>query len=555
MTLSNVDLSWGSHLAKVLGRRGGRPFLLQAPLTRRMACLTQLVAEVIARDQAALVVTGETAWASWMARQLQRQLGGRLLLFHSGLSAHEKADARARMVSRSVRLVVGTRSAIFAPLPALGLLWIDGEEDPSLKEEQEPHYHARDIAQFRAQQEGALCVFGSGHPLLETQHHVPSIEDTWVPPVSQEGGPMVELVDLRRFPSGTLLTPPMLDGIRQALDRLAGAILFLNRKGYAGALVCRDCGEIPRCPQCSVAFTYHRQAGRLECRYCGHHLALPDICPTCTAPRLEPVGFGTERVEEEIRRAFPKARIARYDRDAIRRASQGRALKQLLWDGEIDILIGTQMLFQQGPLPRVGFVGVPFADVGFHAPDFRAAERTCHALLDAVDLARPASQSGKVILQTLLPGHHAIQAVLTGNPALFADVELGFRAALGYPPYAHLVALQVSGKQAGQVEAAARRWAALLKTETEVLSAAAEPLTGQRAAPLHVGITSGAMVLGPVPAPLSRLRGTYRWDILVRSVQRELARRVVRATLEKIESQYKRGTLRFDVDVDPVATG
>lgn len=554
-TLPDPDPSWRARLSQSLDHHGDRPFLLHAPLAHRVACLAQMVQEVVARDRTALVVTGEAVWASWIAQQLECRWGSRLALVHSGLSLQERAEAWRRMASGSVSLVIGTRSAVFAPLRSLGLVWVDGEEDPSLKEEQEPHYHAREIAWFRARQKGALCVLGSSHPSLETQHKVKSFEETLALSAPQKAGPTIALVDLRRFPHGTLLTPPMVDGIRNALDQKAGAVLFLNRKGYAVALVCRDCGEVPRCQRCSVAFTYHRQAGWLACRYCGHVMALPETCPACAAPTLEPVGSGTERLEEDVRRAFPNARIARFDRDVIRRASQGRALKALLWAGEIDILIGTQMLFQQGPLPGVGFVGVPLADAGLHSPDFRSAERTYHTLLDAVELTRPAAQNGNVVVQTFLPGHHAIQAVAMGNPTLFTDIELSFRMALGYPPYAHLVNLLISGKQAAQVEAAAARWVALLKVQVEALSAVAAPPAGQRISPLHEGVTGAATVLGPVPALVPKLRGRYRWQVLVKSAQRELAHRVVRATLLQIESQGKRGDLRFDVDVDPVAIG
>ena len=554
-TLPNLDPSWRARLLPSLDRRGDGPFLLHAPMAHRLACLAQMVQEVVARNRTILVVTGETAWASWIAQQFEPVWGGQLMLIHSGLSLQERGDAWARIASGSVRLVIGTRSAVFAPLRTLGLVWVDGEEDPSLKEEQEPHYHAREVARIRARQEGALCVLGSSHPSLETQLRVKSIGETLALPVSQETRPALELVDLRRFPHGTLLTPPMVDGIQRALDQQAGVVLFLNRKGYAGALVCRECGEVPRCPRCSAAFTYHRQAGRLSCRYCGHVTALPEACPACAAPRLEPVGSGTERLEEDIRRMFPHARIARFDRDVIRHVSQSRALRQLLWAGEIDILIGTQMLFRQGPLPRVGFVGVPLADAGLHTPDFRSAERTYHTLLDAVGLARPAEQNGNVVVQTFLPGHHAIQAVATGNATLFTDVELSFRAALGYPPSAHLISLLISGKHAEQVEAAAARWVALLKAEVDTLSATAEPPTGQRVSSIHEGVAGATMILGPVPASVPTLRGRHRRQVLVKAADRGQAHRVVRATLEKVESQCKRGDLRFDVDVDPVAIG
>ncbi|RJQ48778.1 MAG: primosomal protein N' [Gammaproteobacteria bacterium] len=468
-----------------------------------------------------------------MARQARQRWPDQVALFHSGLSPAVRTEVWREMQSGRLRIVVGTRSAIFAPLPSLGLVCVDQEDDASLKEEQEPRYHARDVARMRAAQHRARLILGSSHPSLETwQDCGESRALTWQPPA-----PHIEVVDMRRQPYGTLLSTGLVDGIRAALDAGSRAVLFLNRKGFSTALLCRDCGQALRCPDCTVAFTYFRKAATLACRYCGLSRALPDVCPACQAARLEPVGSGTERLEEMLRRQFPGAVLTRLDRERARTPAKAEALRQEAAAGRWDILIGTQMLFQGSPLPPVGFVGVPQADDGLHVADFRAAERTYHALRDAADLALPAASGGRVVVQSHMPDHHAIAAVAGGLPALFYEQEMIFRQALGYPPSAHLISLRVSGQEAERVQQAAKRWARLL------LAAIAAGVPGR-----HAQTT----VLGPVPASHAQLRGRHRWQLLVKAGQADAGREAVKTTLEKLERTDRKGGLKFEVDVDPV---
>ncbi|MBI5776374.1 MAG: primosomal protein N', partial [Nitrospirae bacterium] len=343
----------------------------------------------------------------------------------------------------------------------------------------------------------------------------------------------VHLVDLRQTPPRTLLAEPMLAGIRTTLEAKTGAILFANRKGFASALHCRDCGASPCCAHCSVSLTLYKRANRLACRYCGATEPIPEICPSCRSPRIEPVGSGTERLEEELRRLFPGARIGRLDRDTARTPEQAARLRNGIAAGELDLLIGTQLLFQDMPIQAVGFVGIPYADAGLHRPDFRSAERTYHARLDAVGLART---DGLVVLQTILPDHHVIASVAKDEPARFYEQELAFRRALGYPPFAHLISLCVSGKTDAAVRTAAERWAAAVKE--------------------HGKKNSGAVtVLGPIPASVERVRGRHRRQILVKSADADAARHSVKATLEKIEAGKEHRGLKFDVTVDPIELG
>ncbi len=532
--------------------------LLHAPPEYRLACLMRVVEAVLARRRAVLVVTGEIHRARQIAQQAKSRWGDRVVLVHSGLPAAVRAEGWRSIRDGSASVVIGTRSAVFAPVSSPGLVWIDGEEDASLKEEQEPRYHARDVAWLRASRSRALLVLGSSHPSLETMQTIERDGGALYLALDAPGQPRVELVDLRRYPSGTLLSPPMVEGIDRALAQRTKVALFLNRKGYARALTCRDCGSVPRCGQCSVALAYYRRIGRLVCQYCGASVALPDTCASCRAARLEPVGFGTERLEDDVRRFFPKARIARLDRDVVRHASQVEAVRRLLGAGELDLIIGTQLLFQLqiGSSPLFGFVGVPYADAGLHLPDFRAAERTYHSLLDAIGLAWPDDAGGRVVLQTYLPTHHAVAAAVDRDFQMFGQTELAMRETLGYPPFCHLIGLRVSGKNAERVETSAVRWAELLREQAQ--RAGRQSAQGARIPAPADGLaciqrkTDGLSVLGPVPAPVARVRGRYRWQLLVKSTDREIARALVGATLERIEGERTSKDLKFEVDVDPV---
>ncbi|MGH7426651.1 MAG: replication restart helicase PriA, partial [Candidatus Methylomirabilales bacterium] len=535
---------WWDRLRVALDTTRHAAFLLQAPAAIRSACLFQAAEETLARHRAVLILVPEIARASGIAARAEARWRGRVHLLHSGLPRAARAELWRRIHAESAGVLVGTRSAVFAPLGSPGLIWVEDEEDPSLKEEEEPRYHAREVAWMRARQHDAVLVLGSAHPSLETRAAMEPLNLDVIGETA--AGPAIQTVDLRRFPQGTLLSEPLIAGIGAALEARAGAVLFLNRKGFAPALLCRDCGISPRCRQCSVALTFYRRAARLACHYCGASFPLPDTCSACGGARIEPVGFGTERVEEEIRRLFRHARIGRLDRDIARTPAQAETIRRLAAVGELDILIGTQMLFQGLPLPHAGFVGIPHADAGLHLPDFRSAERTYHALLDAVALARPGDTGGKVVLQTYLPAHHAIAAVVNGNADLFLDQETAFRKTLGYPPFAHLINLRVSGKNLGRVREAAQQWAGLLTAAGSRERAAEGSPTGSKSA------TDDIIILGPIPSPVAQLRGRHRWQLLVKSGNAQAMRQAVRASLEELERESGRGRLKFEVDVDPV---
>lgn len=547
--LPDPGTMWGHRLRVALERKEHAAFLVWAPAAERLASLLQATHETLLRHRTVLLITPEIDRASAIAALARHRWGERVELLHSALSPSARAEAWRRIRASSGCVVVGTRSSVFAPAGSLGLIWVEEEEDPALKEEGEPRYHAREVAWMRARQGNAVLVLGSAHPSVETMvrtsgptadlHLLEACGGADLTPAS----PTIEVLDSRRLPFGALLSQPLIEGIETALATGSGrlaVILFLNRRGYASALLCRDCGHAPRCGQCSVTLTFYKGAGRLSCRYCGASEPVPGMCPACLAPRLQPVGIGSERIEAEVRRLFPRARVGRLDRDAARTVAQAEAIRRQAWMGELDILVGTQLLFQGSPLPHAKLVGLPHADAGLHLPDFRAAERTYHTLREAVNLGHPAESGGRVLLQTYLPTHHAITAIAAQSPALFYDQELAFRRALGYPPFAHLIGLRVSGKDAGRVKEAAVRWAGMLR--------AAIPEAAERD-------PTSVQILGPIPAAVSRLRGRHRWQLLVKSVNGEVGRQTVRTTLVQLEGKRGMRGLKFEVDVDPVETG
>ncbi len=518
------------RLAAGIRRQQAATLVVQGTWETRLGLLTAAVGEARAAGKSVIIIVGEAARAAWLEAQIVRGIRASIMSDGDRVTVGSSSTRPGMKGSDGPRMIVGTRSALFTPLRSVGLIWVDQEDDPALKELQEPRYHARDVARMRGAIDHTLVVLASSHPSLESITD-PSVEVHSLPEASDQR-PFIEVADLRLEPAGTLLTSRLLTAVREAVAKRAGILLFLNRKGYAGALVCRECGWVPRCSSCAVAFTYYREALKLGCRYCGLAEPLPDACPMCLASRLAPVGEGTERAYLEVQRLFPYAKVARLDGDTLRHSATASALWQGVRAGAFDIVIGTQVLFQREPLPRMGLVGILYADSGLHVPDFRAAERTYHLLTDAVDTAKPRHEGGRVLIQTLLPTHHAIEAVVSGKPGCFYEEELSARRLLGYPPACHVVSLSVIGLERRLVETAAMQWRQGLDRSTSE----------------REGIT----LLGPVPALGGRPKGRHRFHLLAKGLHRETLLQAVRDSAAAMESGYKRGRLKFVVDVDPV---
>lgn len=521
-----ADPLWVAQVAGHLRANQARKVVLSAPWEQRVVRLAEAIRQTHAMGKSVMILCGGLAKAEWLTQQVSHLTKLPITLAH----VEPRSEYWRRIQEGTPSIVLGTRSIVFAPLPSLGLIWIEGEEDPALKEPQEPRYHARDVAWMRAREESALVVLASAHPSLESAFDGDA--ERYVVRPEPARRPKVELVDLRHEPAGTLFSRTLMAAMQEALEHKTGVLLFLNRKGYARTLVCRDCGWVPRCPSCAVALAYGREAGVLACRYCGSADALPQSCPVCHSTRLTTVGDGTERAEVEARRLFPHATVARVDRDTLHRADAVRQTWEGIRSGAWDILIGTQALFQRGPLPRRGVVGIMQADSGLHIPDFRAAERTYQLLDEAVSIARPDLKGGRVIVQTRLPAHHAVQAVLSADPQRFYDEELAARRLLNYPPACYLAALSVSGKDQQEVETAAKRWRFCLEQS--------------------VGTEVPPSMLGPVPAMGKRPKGLHRFQTLVKGADHDGLCRLIQTSVGQMEQDYRKKRIKFVVDIDPV---
>ncbi|HNK77544.1 MAG TPA: primosomal protein N' [Nitrospira sp.] len=530
-------MSWPTVLEQALAKKVFVSLLLEGSHCTRQWCLTQAVRATLRLGRQALILTGDVEHASRLADSFAAE-GEQPMLLHSGLSMTARAAVWQAAQEGSVRILIGTRMAVFAPLRRLGLVWVDGEDDASFKEEQVPRYHAREVAHYRASRDGAVLVLASNHPSLESLSAVQEGRMTACKYRDAGELPAVHVIDMKEYPrdasGGTVLSPPLTEGLREALRQHALSILYLNRKGFASVLHCGDCGAMPQCDACSVALTFFRRSNHVRCHYCGRTKPVPEHCSRCQSLKLEPVGSGTERVEEAVRRLFPQARVGRVDGETIRRPADARALNRLLAAGELDVVIGTQMIFRLGLEGRALCVALPDADAGLHIPDFRSAERMYHALRDAAELARPASEGGRLLIQTRLADHHAIMALSCGDEEVFVRQEQAFRQMLQYPPWTRLVRLDVSGTQEAMVSQAADRWAALLKAQ----AAGREPMV---------------VVLGPSPAPHVLRRGRYCWQILIKSASLEAGKEIAVRTREDVERESRRGGLRYDIDVDPVS--
>jgi primosomal protein N' (replication factor Y) len=492
----------------------------------------RLAREVHARGGRSLILVPEIALAPAVTRAFQGAFGGRVAVQHSGLSDGERYDQWHRIRRGEVDVVVGTRSGVFAPLDELGLIVIDEEHDASYKQEESPRYHGRDVAIMRGQQAGALVVLGSATPSMESYHNAMSGRYALVTlgrRVLERPLATVQIVDMRTEMASDgadlVLSTPLREALAIRLERKEQALVLLNRRGYAAAVLCRQCGRTVECPNCSVTLTLHRAAGRVQCHYCNYSLARPKTCPHCAGPFLERVGFGTERIEREVSEAFPTASVARFDRDAVRRRGVAQLLLSRFERREIDVLVGTQMIAKGHDFPAVTLVGVISADVGLGLADFRAAERTFQLLTQVAGRAGRGDLRGEAIIQTFYPDHYSVQLACRQAYVPFFEAEMRFRRSMRYPPVVAMVNAVVRGRS---FEVAMR---AATDLENDLRAAAGD-----------------FRVLGPAPAPLARLRGEYRVQIFLKGTRRRAMREAVQMALAR-----RPGLRRYvTVDVDPL---
>ena len=494
----------------------------------------RLARAALARERGVLMLVPEIALTSAVASLFRRAFGDRLAIQHSGLSDGERYDQWHRIRRGEVDVVVGTRSAVFAPLPRLGLVIVDEEHDTAYKQEESPRYHGRDAAMVRARDAGALTVLGSATPSLETWKHAVDGRYRLLQMrqrVLDRPLAAVRTIDMRNVLADEGPDVVLSLALRSALQACVGrgeqAMVLLNRRGYAPSLLCRNCGDTAECPNCAVTLTVHRRAAQVRCHYCGYIAPLPETCPSCRGEFLEFTGVGTERVEQEVLSAVPAARVARVDRDTMgRRGAIGTVLARFA-RREIDVLVGTQMIAKGHDFPQVTLVGVVSADVGLGVADFRAAERTFQLLTQVAGRAGRGDVPGEALVQTLHPTHYAIELASRQAYEDFVAREMEFRERMRYPPSVSLVNIVVRHESLATALKDAGQLAQLLRT------ASAERFG----------------VLGPAPAPLGRLRGESRVQLFLKGRDRTAMRHATREAIASMPTLHKRVT----VDVDPLS--
>lgn len=492
----------------------------------------------VRRGGGAIVLVPEIALTPQTVARVRGVFGDTVAVLHSGLSAGERVDAWWGLASGAKRVAVGARSAVFAPLPNLAAIVVDEEHDGSYKQGEQPRYHARDVALKRGRLEGARVVLGSATPSLETWARRDRIPVVTLPSrVGEQPLPPVALVDMRSEPrvADARAVPwsvTLDDAVQDALTAGDQVMLLLNRRGLAHFLQCRACGHVWTCPACSISLTVHTGPAGLRCHYCGHQQRVPDACPACDGAVHRSRGVGTQSVERWLGERFPTARLARMDADTTTGKWSHQRILDAVQRREVDLLVGTQMIAKGLDFPGVTLVGVVDGDTALHLPDFRAAERTFQLVAQVAGRAGRGPRGGRVVVQTHTPTHYALVAAAAHDFQTFAARELAARQSPPYPPHVGLANLVVSGLHDSAVADAA-----------VALGAWLEGLIGARA--------SGQVdVVGPAPAPLSRIKRRWRWHLLLRSADRRLLGRLLRYTSRRAPRPK---AVRVVIDRDPVS--
>ncbi len=509
---------------------------------------TEVYLEVIEKalelGKDALVLVPEIALTPQALQRFSSRFGRQTVaVLHSRLTDKERLELWWMIRKGRVRITLGARSAVFAPFRNLGVVVVDEEHDPSYKQQERVRYHGRDLALVRGQREGAVVILGSATPSLESYHNTETGKSLLLELRERyEARPLPEVVrvDMRdrsaRPSPGGSLSRPLAGALVENWKKGKKSLLLLNRRGYSQVLLCRSCGHLFRCPHCSVSLTYHRREARLCCHYCEYRAAVPEVCPSCEGEEIQPMGKGTERVEEEIEALLPEARVGRMDRDTTRRKGAHEEILRGFRGEDLDILVGTQMIAKGHDIPEVTLVGVVLADVSLDLPDFRASERTLQLLMQVAGRAGRGRWPGRVFIQTYHPDHYSIEAVRRHDYKRFYDQEIAFRRELNYPPFSRMVNLRLTGR----LEEATRKAASTLR---EVA------LSLQDRNPNRF---RGIELLGPSPAPLTRLKDRFRFHFFLKGKRVHPLLAFTAEVLSRAREALPARSVSLEVDVDPV---
>lgn len=493
--------------------------------------------EALSVGKTAMMLVPEIALTPVFSRRLRAHFGDEVAIFHSSLTAGERFDEWRRLKSGEARVVIGTRSAIFAPVENLGIIIVDEEHETSYRQQESPYYHGRDTAIVRARKANAVCVLGSATPSLETYNNAMANKYRYIRLASRVNNlslAKAEIVDMREVfakeGKGEILSAQLMNAIEETHARKEQSIILLNRRGYSTFVLCRKCGESIRCPNCDVTLTYHRVESSLICHYCNHRQRSPKVCPHCQSQYIYYVGEGTEQIEEILRKKFPEIRIARVDRDSM---SKRKVFEQALLAfsaGELDMLVGTQMLAKGHDFPNVTLVGVVSVDAGLALPDFRSAERTFQLITQVAGRAGRGSLGGKVLIQTYHPEHYAILHACAQDYKAFFDEEIRHRKNFGFPPFVALASLLVHHEDFSKT-----------LDIGNILRDCLDSANTERA----------VRILGPAPAPLARLKNEHRLQILIKGKNRTKLRETI--DFATAEAEAKGCEMRFvNLEIDPI---
>jgi primosomal protein N' (replication factor Y) len=491
------------------------------------------VQAALRRGRSALLLIPEIVLTPQTADRFRARLGAELGILHSGMTLAERHDVLVAAARGEIQVILGARSAVFAPFRDLGLIVVDEEHEPSYKQNEKPRYHARAVALVRASLEGAAVLLGSATPSLESYENVARGKYVLLRiPERVDGRPLphVQIVDMRTAENRhAVLSQPLLDALADRLERREQSILLLNRRGHSNYVQCYACGELVRCPYCDISLTYHAVGNELRCHYCSHSRKVPRECPHCANPCQLFRGVGTQRLEQELGGLLPGARLRRMDLDTTARRGSHRTILQEFAAGEVDILLGTQMVAKGHDFPGVTLVGVVQAETGLSLPDFRAAERTFQLMAQVAGRAGRGALPGEVYIQTLCPDHYSIALAAAQEYEGFFRHEAELRRSLAYPPYSRLVGITGTGPEPTRLSRGMEQMAEALRARWA---------------------GAGVQILGPAVSPIPRLRGRFREQILVKGKldRDDKAWLIDRA----LEGQRSLPGVEFQVDVDPV---
>ena len=501
----------------------------------------RLVEETLQAGKTAVVLVPEIALIAQTDRRFKARFGDSIAVLHSGLSDGERYDQWVKIAENKVNVVIGARSAIFAPLTNIGLIVVDEEHDGSYKQESGLRYNARDLAAVRARMEGAVTLLGSATPSIQSAWNVETgkfKEVLLTQRVNKKAMPAIEVVDLKKYKDlpgiHTFLTPRLLEAMTQTLDRDEQVLLFLNRRGFSGSPICAHCGEPLKCKHCDVSLTFHKGVNAFRCHICGYFEPAKTHCRICNGHKIKLLGIGTEKIEEAVKDIFPKKTVARMDQDTTSRRGALLNILKGVREKKVDIVVGTQMIAKGHDFPDITLVGVICADTSLNLPDFRAGERTFQLLAQVAGRAGRGEKPGRVILQTYVPDHFTIGCAVEHDAEAFYSQETSFRRALAYPPFTRIVLMRIADQNRERCRAAAQKLSGLLR----------EKHTNER-----------VTIMGPAEAPLTRAMNRYRWQLLLKGDTPAAMKQMASEAIAAFKKEGGFSAVSVSMDVDPYALG